>query len=140
MAKLSNIRRILREDYPSDSQETIERLAGILNPFMEQITRAFDKQLDFTNLAQEIIKFTAKTDSNGTPIEGGKIKLSLSGRIAGVTVLNARNLDNVSHYPDSQPFLSTSTTAGIMTVNNITGLQTNERYELTILVYKESAD
>jgi len=138
--KLDNIRRILREDYPKDSQETIERLAGILNPFMEQITRALDKQLDFNNLAQELKTFNVEVASDGSIIEGGKIKLALSGRIAGVSCINARNLTNVSHYPESQPFLSTTTTGSIMTVNDITGLQANERYEITIIIYKESSE
>ena len=133
--KLDSIKRIIREDYPKEDRQTIEKLAGILNPFLEQIAQAFDQQIDFNNLAQEIKTFNVKIEANGVPIEGKKVKLSQNGRVMGVSCINARNLDNITLYPTNQPFISQATTNKIMNISNITGLQANVKYELTIILY-----
>lgn len=135
MAKLDNIKRIVREDYPKDDRQTIEKLAGTINPFMEQVIEGFDGQIDFNNLAQEIVTFNVKVDANGIPTEGKKVKLGQNTRVIGTSCIDARNLDNVSHYPTNSPFISRTSTNGIMNISNISGLQTGERYSLTIIVY-----
>jgi len=135
MADLENIKRILREDYKSEDRDMINKLAGTLNPFMEQVTRAFDGDIDFSNLRQEIIVATFKVDANGTPLVGDKVKVGLTTRVQGLICVNVRNLDNATNYPTGTPFLSTENSGQIIKINNITNLTANERYELTLLVF-----
>jgi hypothetical protein len=49
-------------------------------------------------------------------------------------VIRARNLDNNTTYPTSQPFISFVSTGNLITVHNITGLQAGDEYELTLAI------
>ena len=134
MAVLDNIKRLLKEDYKKEYQDLIATLASTLNPFMEQVTLAFDGDIDFNNLKMETLKVTVKVDASGTPIIGDKIKITNKNRISGVICINARNLDNYTNYPSGTPFLSTTISNQIITVNNITNLTANQKYEITLLI------
>lgn len=135
MAELENIKRILADDFSNEDRDLINRLAGVLNPFMEQVIQAFDGQVNFDNLNQQLQKVTVKVNSSGTPTVGSKIKFNVTGRFNGAVCINARNLDTPTNYATTTPFLSTTTENNIMTVNNITGLTADERYELTLIIF-----
>ena len=60
MAKLSNIKRIIKEDFEKEYHKLIDRLGYILNTFMEESSAQINGNLDYTNLNQDrvIVKMT----------------------------------------------------------------------------------
>ena len=53
MPKLDNIKRIIKEEYDEEIRPTIERLAYVINPFMESVVNLIAyhlKNYDYKNL------------------------------------------------------------------------------------------
>jgi len=131
MSRINNVQRILPEDFPEESRDTVSKLASILNYFMTQTTDIVNGRLDYDNINKEIITFDITVDSNGNPIQTTNFTAT-SGLIGGV-VLNAQNLTNTATYPNSQPFVSFARLqqGNLYRVNNISGLQANNKYRIT---------
>lgn len=128
------------EDYPKESRETISILSETLNSFMNDVINAVNGNINFDNLNMEYTSFKVFTDANGNPVtEGGtattpQIRLGRSAKVVGVHVINATNLSTTTNYPTASPFISYTTTSNVMKINNIKGLQANEKHQLTILI------
>lgn len=135
MGKINNTKRIVREDFDSEYHSLIDKLAYVLNTFMEQTVRQVNGNLDSTNLSSDIITAKMTVDANGTPIGNNLIKSSVS-RPVGVSVLNHTNKTNGNVFPTSHPSISftAGTGTGVIKIRNISGLQANNEYELTIKV------
>ena len=135
MARLSNVRRIVAEDFPEESQEVVSRMGGILNYFMEEVVELSNGNVDFENLEQQLLTFEAQVDSDGTPVINDKI---LTDKINpnGLQVVKAQNLTNNSIYPTGQPFISfTPSGDGFLKIDNIAGLPADNKFFLTVVVY-----
>jgi len=103
---------------------------------MDDVVDTVNGNLDFDNLNQEILTFSIEVDSTGVPITNGLFRIG-TNRARGFIVLSARNLTNSNTYPEGQPFISftySGNTGQIIKILNITGLQENNEYELTIQV------
>lgn len=143
MATLENLKRILIEEYPKDSKDTIELLSNTLNPFMQQVLDAFDGNINFDNINREIVKVKVIVDVNGDIITAGgtsttsKVKLSKNSKVAGLNVIKSVNKTDPTHYPTANPFIAQSVSGNLMSINKIKGLQSSEQYELTIEIIYE---
>lgn len=134
MAKISNYKAISYSDYSEEAAEIMEDLADILNPFMREVTDAVNGNLDFENLSQNIIEIQVTVDSNGIP-NLKKINVGKKS-VKGLQVINTRNLTKTTTYPSSTPFIShLSNGDGTVTLNHISGLPSNNKFVLTIIVY-----
>lgn len=131
MARLDNVRRINVDEFPKEDRETIDRLSIILNFFMEDVVNTLNGNVDFENLNREIKTLDITVDANGTPIRNQQFTSTLN--LAGTKVIRADNLTNAAVRPTSCPFLTYTTNgAGTFTIQNITGLQSNNRYRLIV--------
>lgn len=131
--KVTNIKRIVKEDFNKDDQELVDKLAFALNPFLEQVVSAFNKNIDFDNLNQEVINLETEVDSSGTPKLNFEIKTTLKTRIKGLICVSAQNLTDLT-YPTGAPFISYTTNNNLITIRNITGLPANKRFRLSIIL------
>jgi len=135
MAKINNYKAISYTDYSEEAAELMEDLADILNPFMREVTDAINGNIDFDNLQQNIVELQVTVNSSGVP-NVTRLNVGRSS-IKGLDVINARNLTNSSVYPTAKPFISFSptTSSNVITLNNISGLPSGNRFALTIIVY-----
>lgn len=132
--QIDNVKRILAEDFDKDHQETVEKLANILNYFMEQVSNAVNGNISFDNLNQRLITVETTVDDNGTPLSGATFASNLKNA-SGCVVIAAKNVTNGSVYPTSCPFVSFSpASSGTFKINNIKGLQVGNKYRLTIIL------
>lgn len=131
MAKLNNLKRIIKEDFPEEYQELIDKLAYSLNPFLEQISDAFNKNITNENLSREVVTVTVE-NSGGNLKVPAQFKTSLKRRIIGLHVIKAENLTNPAVYPTNTPFISWTFNNNILNVLNVTGIQDNNKYRLTL--------
>jgi hypothetical protein len=147
MANLDNLRRIMPEDFPSESQDTIAMLAEILNPFMTQINDAFNNNINFDNINQEVKDLVVYVDTNGNPVTAAvgsttlkslKLKLDRNIKVKGVLPIRCKNKTDSTNYPTANPFIDWVVSGQILTINKIKGLQLNEKYEMSILIIYDS--
>lgn len=133
--KLNNPRSIRAEDFEEDLQQPMAQVGTIINPFMQEVVELADGRIDFENTVFEIKTVEFRVDGSGTPILNNRISTNVS-RPRGTQVINDLNLTNPSNFPTSAPYMSTSTVGnGILQVNRITGLVSNDNYRLTIIIY-----
>lgn len=122
-------KKIRTEDFSSEELEMIEKLAFVYNQNADDVYRAL------TFVDRQIVDYNVVLDSMGNLINPSQIKLSLSDRIRGLNVINAVNVNSPTTYPINTPFLSYSIgTNGLLTINNVTGLQPGSQYILTIQI------
>jgi len=133
--KINNVTEIRPDDFDKDDRKTVGQLAEILNPFMQQVVEVTDSRIDFENRVEVYKSVEMTVDSAGKPTLNNKIKVGKTG-IRGIQVIAAYNLTNIALYPTQQPFMSfTQIAGGNIQVNNISGLQANNKYRLHIIVF-----
>jgi len=133
MGKPPDLKRISKEDFPAEDHPLIEKLAFPLNSHMEQVRNLFNKGIDFQNLNQELITLTVQTGSNSNPLNPLSFKTSLRNKVRGIIVVSANITSSNTSYPNQTPFISFSQENNIVSINNISGLSPETKYELLLL-------
>lgn len=128
-----DLKRIIKEDFPSEYQEVIDKLAYPINSGFEQIQRGLDGQLDFANLNQEVINLDVTVNASGEPVVLTQYRSTLRTTVLGNSVIGASNLSVPQNTPTGQPFITFAQNGNQIRVNKITNLQPNERYLLTVI-------
>lgn len=130
--RLNDLKRLVVEDFEQDDRALVQKLAFALNPFLEQISTIFNKNIDFDNLNRELLTVTVDLDMNGNPKTQTVVKSNLKTRVRGLTCVRAENLTNDGTYPTSAVFVTFSTSGNLITILNVTGIPANKRYSLTL--------
>lgn len=132
MAKLQT-KKININDFSVDSREDISKIARSLNPFYDDIERAFRKGLTVEdNLPFQYLTLKLEVDVTGKPKQTMATAFNLTN-VKGCVIISATALDNVS-YPTSAPFVSYTLSGSTLTVTNIAGLPANKIFTLTLLL------
>ena len=133
MARVSELKRLVTEDFDSDEQKFAQKLAFTLNPALEQFFIALNGNIDFDNLSQDIKTFEVDLSSGSVPRSAVQVSTKLN-RIQGASIINVINLTG-NEFPTAAPFMSFSSEGGIFNVNNVSGLPTGNRYQITAIIY-----
>lgn len=132
MGKLNIPSTIRLEDYKEEDREMMEKLAGALNPFMEDVYRQLNGNLNTDNLTRQIGNVDVRMNAAGAVVNQPQIKLRLKARVSGIQVISAQNLTNAATYPTTAPFISYTISGDLVTIKNITGLQASSEYRLVV--------
>lgn len=134
MAKLPSYRRINIQDYPKENQELVDQLSVSINYGLEALYEALNGKLTFAeNFGSPARDIDVTVDSTGKPTAKTVIKKTDSNRIAGLLVIRVQNLTNTTVYPVSGVTISYTETTESITVDNITGIQEDYLYRITVL-------
>lgn len=133
MGKTPDLKRIAKEDFPPEDHPLIEKLAFPLNSHMEQVRNLFNKGIDFENLAQELVTLPVQTNDKSKPISTLTFKSNLRNKVKGIIVISANITSSTLSYVTQYPFISFSQNESIITINNISGLSPETKYELLLL-------
>jgi hypothetical protein len=131
MALIKDLKKLVVEDFPSKYRDLVQPLAFVFNPFIESIVNALNKQLNFND------NFNAQeTDIEvRLPLNNFNLKHNVRGRVSGVIILRVLNLDNNNDTLTSAPFIQyTPVSEDVIQITNITGLNSNTRYRLRVLI------
>lgn len=131
--KVTNIKRLNKDDFDKEYQSLVDRLSFSLTPFMEQVVSAFNKNIDFDNLNQEIINLETEVDSNGIPKINREIKNPLKTRIKGIYCVSAQNLSDNTLLTGA-PFVLYTIESNMIRIAQITGLPADKRFNLSIIL------
>lgn len=136
MAKLPGYRRIFTTDYEKQYQQLVDSLSVSINQGFDSLYNALNNNLTLGDNSTSTIKtITLSVDSNGVPNPGSQFTLNTTTKVIGMQVVSAINNTNNKTYPTSQPFITFSQNSNIITINNISGLQTSNSYTLTIITF-----
>lgn len=131
--RIPDIKRIRVEDFKSEDQDLVGKLAYSFNSFADQVINIFNKGVDFENLTRQIVTVMVTVDGFGALVNPPKIKFDMrSGKVQGLSVISATNINNPGVYPTTAPFVSFTFSANIITILNVTGLQNNSQYSLVL--------
>lgn len=129
MAKITNLKRIVVEEFDPDMQDTISKLSFSLNPLLEQITEAFNKNITFDNLNQDIISLTLEVDATGKPKASTQFKYNLKNAPRAIIVGSAESSELTS-----APFITYSVSNQVVTVNKVFGLPPDKKIRITVIL------
>lgn len=132
MAKIGSSKRILAESFEPENRQLAQTLGGVLNPLLESIVQALNNRLNVAdNLDQEIKQF--QIDVNAGSINGNiKINTSLSS-VVGALVINVNGVAGVIPSGPVQA-QGISKSGSIVNIQTLTGLETDGRYTISILL------
>lgn len=131
--RLNNVKRLAKEDFAPEDQALVEKLSFALNPLLDQLNNAFNKNIDFDNLNQELLTVDVEVNASGIPKILTEIKSNLKTKINGLCVIRAINLTNDGTYPSGCPFITFDTNGSIITIKHVTGIPANKKYRLLVI-------
>lgn len=148
--KLPSFKRLNKADFDQKFQDLIDTLSVSLNIGIENLYNAMNHQVSLNdNILCDVKSVTLTVDSTGAPSSSTYLKLTnVTGTPQGLTVISARNLSNTAVYPQQTLTISgTSYTfpaaVGVsysidstgLKLTQVTGIQPNTSYQLTIIVW-----
>lgn len=133
MARIPDLKRLAKEDFPTKYRDLIEKLAFPINSHIEQVRSALNKNINFDNLAQELKILTFTTGSNGQPLNTVTFRSDLSSNVQGIIPIRTVITSSNTSFADNIPTISWTQNRNIVTVNYIGNLQPETDYQITIL-------
>lgn len=132
--RIPSFRRLFKEDYEEKYNSLIDTLSSSLNSGIDVLYEALNKKVSIRDNIQCDVKDVSVTvDSSGNPIGNLQISISIS-RVEGITVIMANNQTNPTLYPTSGVLVNFTQKGSLLIINNITGLQANNEYNLRLLI------
>jgi len=129
--QLSNVRRIVIEDFPKESRQTVEKLAVILNPFMEEVNTLTTGNISYDNLARNKVIVDLTVDASSVPVGITQINTQLTS-FSGSIITNVQSLVGGANTA-SAPYLDcTYQGNGIVRINKVYGLVTGKKTRITV--------
>lgn len=135
MPKITQPGRLRTEDFNSDQQPIIQKLAPIINKFQDEVTAILNNgKLDFDNLNQQKQEFEVITDATGKMQSPVSIKLTLKTKPYGIHILRILNINNPGTLPDYLPLVNFTFNDTTLTISSINGLTPNAKYRLYTII------
>lgn len=130
--RVTNFKRIAKEDFEPDLQDAMEKLASSLNPFADQIIQAFSGNIGFDNLSQEIVQFDVQVDANGRSINQVEVRSNLRSRVQGYIVIRVE-VSGQGNPPTALPLINFTQNETSVRIQSVLGLQQNTKYRITAI-------
>lgn len=137
MPRLKSYKRIITNDFDEEDRKLVSTLGGTINDAFGDLFFTMNNRVDLaTNIACTVRDVEVIVDASGRPINRTVFTVqNPTLPIIGITVILAINLINSNIYPTSQPFVSFVQVDGGVLINNITGLQANQRYLVRLVAW-----
>jgi hypothetical protein len=130
--QISNVKRIIVEDFKSDDRELVSKLATILNSFMDEVVQLSRKNIDYDNLNRSVVTIDITVDASGIPVGVNQINTNLR-TYRGKHILDVQTFKAGSPNVISTPYLDcTPQGGGIVRINRFFGLPVNTKVRVTI--------
>jgi hypothetical protein len=129
--RVTNFKRIAKEDFEPEMQDTIEKLASSINSFADQVIQAFNGNIGFDNLTQEVVQFNVETDATGKLKTQTEVKSNLR-RVQGYTVIRVE-VQGAGGMPTAVPLISFTQTETSVRIQSVMGILPNVKYRITAI-------
>lgn len=133
MPKISQPSRLRTEDFPSEQQPIIQKIASGINSFQDDVTDLINNgKLDFDNLNRQKHEFDVFTDATGKMQSPIPLKLKLRTKPYGIHIVRVLNVNDPGTLPDYMPLIDFTFNDTILTITRINGLTNNAKYRLYV--------
>lgn len=136
MPKLSDIRRIIPEDFEEEQQELVEKIGGSYNEFADELYQVVNGQLDFDNMERRKISVEVIFLESGAP----KSAVNINSGLSSVSILYVGKVDNLtspSAKLSQSPYIDwTHQGSGRVKINYGLGFSPGAKYRLTLELVK----
>lgn len=141
--RIEKPRNISINDFDEDIQDSINMLAEVINPALENLHSVTNNGIDFTNMSWGLVtNLIVKVLEDGTPDPNGgsqsvvtRFKNTAQKNPIGIQVVYATCLDDPSTFPTGTPFLSFNIAEnGLINIINIKGLPSGKRFSLNLVL------
>lgn len=129
------VKRLTVDNVPPEQQTTVETIANILNPFMDDVTRVLNGSISSDNTEAKFVKIDVKTNATGSLVGTLDILTGLKRAPIGNKIVDIRMTDNANMVPNitNTPFLlCRPVSATVVRVDKILNLIANSKYTITI--------
>lgn len=134
MGKVSGFQRLVKENFPTKYYDLVDSFYTLNNAIEQLVNIVNNAQITVAdNLNQQYKTLIVTVDSTGKPLQPTTYQSTLSSKTLGIIVVAAQNLTSSTTYTTSAPFINFTDNSGTVSVNNIAGLQANQKYSLTLL-------
>ena len=131
MSIIQNPKRISSESLSSDeAKEAVNSVGSSINSYLEQSYNVIMGGINIAdNLDQYIKNVIVTVDINGIPKNPVKFNVSLRAKAQGIVCIRS-----FLAYPTNQPFISYTQNNNTITINHISGLTADTKYQLVLLI------
>lgn len=137
MSKLPSYRRVIEQDYPTQYQDLVRQLSVTLNYGFDSLYQLLNGKLTFADNMDSTTKtISVQVDASGIPTTNTVITKSSTTTITGLIVAKAVNTTNPTTYPSGGVFINYTETPTTLVITHITGLQTNNTYDITLVTVR----
>lgn len=136
--KLPAVKRLSYDNVPDEQQQTVQTIANIINPFMDDVSQILNGNISFDNTTFKTAKFSVKTDANGAIIGQLIIATGLTRPPFGVIICDIKMTSNpdAAVNIDNTPFLvQRPASATTIKVDKILNLKANSEYTISLIFF-----
>lgn len=133
--KLESFRRLIKEDVDEKDRPLMDKIGYSINSFADQVLQAFKNNItieDNLNWSKRQIEVTV--DASGIPTMPSQFKSGISSSTYGISVEKAVNVTTPLIFPTTAPFISFSESNSLITINNISGLPSGNKFRLNLII------
>ena len=134
MSKIQIPSKIRAENFQEDDRAVASGIGSIYNQFVDQLYFLLNGNLDDDNLKQQNVSVSVTIDTAGKVVNTPSVGFRL-GRLNGVMCIKAQCINNPALFPTSTPFVSYSLDGDSFVITNISGLQANTQWNLTLRLF-----
>lgn len=120
--------------FSSNNQPDMEKLAGLLNPFLSQFNRLFNKNIGLDNLSFSLITAIVEVDSNGVPKQSLILPKQDNVKFNGLVVIRVEKLNPNDTFITAYPFPELRELENGVQILKLLGVPANIRYRFTFLL------
>jgi hypothetical protein len=133
--KVQSFKRITTESVSEDYVPIVDSIGYSVNTFAEEVINALNKNITVEdNLNMEFKELEVTVNNNGVPNKELQFTTNLRTRLKGLTVIKIENLTNSNSYLTGAPFVTFNQSSQLLTVKQVTGLISNNKYKITLLL------
>ena len=131
--KFQLFKRLVSEDFDKEQQSLIGKISAVYNPLVDQLNTGLHNNLDFNNFNQQVTSFVVSVSATGVPTTLLQLTPTLSTSVKGILCIDVANTTD-STLLTGAPFVAFTRNNGIVTINQITGLVTGKKYNVTVIL------
>lgn len=133
MPKISQPNRLRTEDFQSEQQPLIQKIAPGINDFQDAVTDLINNgKLDFDNLNRQKAEFEVITDASGKIQGPAMIKLKLKTKPFGINIVRLLNINDPGTLPNYMPLIAFTFNDTIFSITDIKGLTNSAKYRVYV--------
>lgn len=132
MPRISDIRRIIVEDFKQEDQDLASKIAGSYNDFGDEVIQVLNGAIDYENLARSQVVLELSLNPDGSLRGSPKVNSNLAS-VSGLVILKVDNLTNRSARLTQSPYIQfTNQGNGIISIDYAIGFLSGSKYRVVL--------